>query len=83
MPFYYLGTPLFKGHKRSYLFGKIFSPIYSRISSWEFKLLSMGARLVLIKSVLCSMPIYHLQTINPTLSICNHLEKLINRFFWG
>ncbi|KAL0915584.1 hypothetical protein M5K25_016012 [Dendrobium thyrsiflorum] len=83
MPLYYLGTPLFKGHKQSFLFDKIFNSIAMKISGWESKVLSMGARLLFIKSVMCSMPVYLLQTINPTKFICERLEKRFNKFFWG
>lgn len=67
-----------------YFFDKIFNSISSQISGWKSKLLSMGAWLILIKSVLCSMPIYFFQTISPTnaimLFVIDWRKDLINFF---
>ncbi|KAI0498545.1 hypothetical protein KFK09_019433 [Dendrobium nobile] len=42
----------------------------------------MGAKLIIIKSHSCSMPIYLIQTLNPTLEVCDRLDEHINKFFW-
>ncbi|KAL0909953.1 hypothetical protein M5K25_020867 [Dendrobium thyrsiflorum] len=81
--FYYLGTPIYKGHKKNFLFDKIFQAINACLASWEFKLLSMGGCLDLIKSVLSFLLLYLFQTINPSLEIFYIMEKKFNKFFWG
>ncbi|PKU61166.1 Putative ribonuclease H protein [Dendrobium catenatum] len=48
-----------------------------------FNFLSFGGRLVLIKSVLCSILIYLFHTLNPTMNICMKLERMFNKFLWG
>lgn len=50
---------------------------------WEMKVSSQGGRLMLIKSVLQSLPQYLFQAIQPPKSVSDRMEKLINRFFWG
>ncbi|KAL0928588.1 hypothetical protein M5K25_000488 [Dendrobium thyrsiflorum] len=54
------GTPIYKVHKKNFLFDKIFQSIFARLASWEFKLLFMSGRLV-----------------------CDKMEKIFNKFFWG
>ncbi|PKU73053.1 Putative ribonuclease H protein [Dendrobium catenatum] len=83
LPIKYLGTPIFKGRKRNHIFEEIISVFQKKIYNWHSKFLSFGGRLVLIKSVLNSIPIYIFHTLNPTASICLRMERLINKFFWG
>ncbi|PKU75983.1 Putative ribonuclease H protein [Dendrobium catenatum] len=83
LPMKYLGTPLLKGRKRSFLFDDIFNAIQKKLNSWAFNYLSYGGRLVLIKHVLCSIPIYLLHTMVPTINISKRLEILFNKFLWG
>ncbi|PKU72356.1 hypothetical protein MA16_Dca006356 [Dendrobium catenatum] len=58
LPIKYLGTPLYRGRKKNQLFDNIFTLIQKRIHNWSSNFLSFGGRLVLIKSVLNSIPIY-------------------------
>ncbi|KAI0511688.1 hypothetical protein KFK09_012320 [Dendrobium nobile] len=83
LPIKYLGVPLYKGKKRSHLFDNIFMNIQNKLSSWAYNFLSYGGRMVLIKHVLCSIPIYLMHTISPTNYICNKMETIFNKFLWG
>ncbi|KAI0511115.1 hypothetical protein KFK09_011738 [Dendrobium nobile] len=83
LPIKYLGTPIFKGKKKNFLFDDIFSIIQKKLANWSANFLSFGGRLVLIKSVLNSIPIYLFHTLMPSFNICSKMERLINRFFWG
>ncbi|PKU62975.1 Putative ribonuclease H protein [Dendrobium catenatum] len=49
----------------------------------SFNFLSFGGRLVLNKSVLCSISIYLFHTLNPTKNICMKFERMFNKFLWG
>ncbi|PKU71427.1 Putative ribonuclease H protein [Dendrobium catenatum] len=82
LPLEYLGVPLFKGCKLSFLFDELITSVLNRLNYWESNFLSFGGRLILIKIVLCSLPIYIFQTIQRTLAVCNRLEKLFSKFFW-
>ncbi|PKU76749.1 Putative ribonuclease H protein [Dendrobium catenatum] len=79
----YLGTPLFKGRKKSFLFDDIFNSIHKKLNSWAFNYLSYGGRLLLIKHVLCSIPIFLLHIVVPTVNVSKRLEVLFNKFLWG
>ena len=60
IPFIYLGLPI-RGDSRKISFWKpVVDRIVSRLSSWNHKFLSFGGRLVLLKSVLSSLPVYFL-----------------------
>ncbi|KAL0928380.1 hypothetical protein M5K25_000257 [Dendrobium thyrsiflorum] len=82
LPLKYLGVPLFKGRKKSFLFDDLISSLQKRFLYWDSNFLSFGGRLTLIKSVLCSIPIYSFQTLFPFQVVCNRINRLINRFFW-
>jgi hypothetical protein len=58
IPFIYLGLPI-GGDLRKLSFWKpVVDHIVARLSSWNNKFLSFGGRLVLLKSVLSSLPVY-------------------------
>lgn len=54
--------------------------VNKKLSAWEYKLLSMAGRLMLIKSVIFSLPIYLFHTINPTLYVIKRFDKAFNKF---
>ncbi|KAK4384505.1 hypothetical protein Sango_3053800 [Sesamum angolense] len=83
LPITYLGAPLYKGNKRKVLYENLIDKVRNRISGWENCHLYYGERLLLIKTVLSSMPIYLLQVLNPPVSTIQKLVRLFARFFWG
>ncbi|KAI0494122.1 hypothetical protein KFK09_024253 [Dendrobium nobile] len=83
LPLKYLGTPIYNGKKKKFLFEDIFTLVQKRIATWSANFLSFGGRLILIKSVLNSIPIYLFNTLMPSPAICSRMEKLFNKFFWG
>ncbi|XP_073138455.1 uncharacterized protein [Henckelia pumila] len=79
----YLGAPLFIGPKKSSYFSNIIVNVTKKLQGWDTQLLSFGSRLVLIKSVLCSMPIYLFQVMQPPGTILQRFEMLCAKFLWG
>ncbi|KAL0906279.1 hypothetical protein M5K25_024759 [Dendrobium thyrsiflorum] len=65
------------------LFEDLFTFCQRRFANWSSNFLSFGGRLVIIKSVLNSIPIFLFHTLKPNVSVCNKMERLINKFFWG
>nr|GEY80022.1 RNA-directed DNA polymerase, eukaryota, reverse transcriptase zinc-binding domain protein [Tanacetum cinerariifolium] len=55
----------------------------SRLSKWKMKTLSIGGRLTLLKSVLGSIPIFHMSVFRVSLSVLNSLESIRNKNFNG
>ncbi|GJY98752.1 RNA-directed DNA polymerase, eukaryota, reverse transcriptase zinc-binding domain protein [Tanacetum coccineum] len=57
--------------------------IRRRLSRWKMKMLSIGGRLMLIKSVLGSMPIFHMSMFKVPAGVIQILESLRSKFFNG
>ncbi|XP_022870779.1 uncharacterized protein LOC111390020 [Olea europaea var. sylvestris] len=81
-PFTYLGVPLFKGTKRSFLYDDLIQKIRNRISGWASRLLSPGGRITLLRSVLSSIPLHLLQIMQPPKAVLKKLESIFARFLW-
>ncbi|WVZ81051.1 LOW QUALITY PROTEIN: hypothetical protein U9M48_028478 [Paspalum notatum var. saurae] len=81
-PFRYLGIPM--NHKR--LLNKDWKVIEDRfqkkLSSWKGKLLSYGARLVLINSVLSSLAMFMMSFFEVPKGILKKLDFYRSTFFW-
>ena len=61
----------------------IISKYEKPISHWTNRFLSLGGRLVLIRSVLSSFPIYWMALVLIPQSILDKLRQLIFSFLWG
>lgn len=53
------------------------------LQGWEGKLLSQSGKEVLIKSVIQAIPTYAMGCIKLPIGLCNEIEVLIRRFWWG
>jgi hypothetical protein len=82
LPFKYLGIPI---HFRK-LRNKKWKPIEDRferkLAAWVGKLLSYGDRLVLINSVLSSLPMFLLSFFEIPKGVRKRLDFYRSRFFW-
>ncbi|XP_071727252.1 uncharacterized protein [Rutidosis leptorrhynchoides] len=61
----------------------IINIVEKRLSAWKVNLLSFGARLTLIKSVLGYLGTYFFSFFRVPRGIIHHLESLRARFIWG
>ncbi|KAL2498957.1 Uncharacterized protein Adt_24507 [Abeliophyllum distichum] len=52
-PFTYLGIPLFKGVRKTFLYDDLLQKIKSRISGWTFRLLSSSGKITLLRLTVC------------------------------
>lgn len=55
----------------------------SRLAGWKKKTLLLAGRTILIKSVASSLPSYLMQTFLLPSSLCDRMDSLIRRFWWG
>ncbi|GJS85004.1 RNA-directed DNA polymerase, eukaryota, partial [Tanacetum coccineum] len=82
-PFNYLGVKVGSNMSRINSWDDVISKVSSRLSKWKLKLLSIGGRLTLLKSVLTSIPLYHMSIFKVPIGVLNHLESIRQNFFYG
>ncbi|XP_019170961.1 PREDICTED: uncharacterized protein LOC109166463 [Ipomoea nil] len=73
----------FSRRDRSAVFAYVEQKLRQRFGSWNKRLLSKAGKEVLLKSVAQAMPTYTMSIYLLPLSLCNALEKLMNRYWWG
>jgi len=83
LPFRYLGVNLFRGRNRLFYHQRLLENVDEKLQSWHRKLLSPGGRLILIKHVLSTIPLYTMASIMLPSQIVKALESKLARFFWG
>nr|GEU60022.1 RNA-directed DNA polymerase, eukaryota [Tanacetum cinerariifolium] len=80
-PFTYLGVKVGMSFSRRKYWDEVIGKISARLSKWKIKTLSIGGRLMLIKSVLTSLPLYHMLLYKAPLGVLHDLETLRRKFF--
>jgi len=83
IPFVYLGLLIGGNARRLSFWESPISRLKSRLSGWKSKHLSMGGRLVLLKFVLSSLPVYTLSFFKAPSGIISTIESIFNCFLWG
>ncbi|KAJ0768031.1 putative RNA-directed DNA polymerase [Helianthus annuus] len=83
VPFKYLGILVGGNMSRINSWDPVIQVFKKRLSLWKARTLSMGGRLVLVKSVLESIPTYFFSLYKAPVTVINNLEGLIKRFLWG
>ncbi|GJU11327.1 RNA-directed DNA polymerase, eukaryota, reverse transcriptase zinc-binding domain protein [Tanacetum coccineum] len=81
--FTYLGTKFGGNMSRKQAWKEVVDKVLFRLSRWKMKLLLIGGRLTLLKSVLGSMPIFHMSIFKVPSSILKFLESIRSWFFNG
>lgn len=57
--------------------------IHKKIEGWKMRFLSLGARLILLKHILSSLPVHLLAVLRALKSIFMSINRLCSTFFWG
>lgn len=83
IPFKYLGIPVGANLRRVKTWLPLVEMFKSKLSSWRNKLLSLGGRIVLLKSVISSLLIYYFSFYLAPISILKKLKSLQINFLWG
>ncbi|XP_026419849.1 uncharacterized protein LOC113315814 [Papaver somniferum] len=78
----YLGVNLKPGAVRSSTVWCMVEMIQNKLTGWIGKMLSFKDRLTLIKSILCSIPIYKMSVYKWPTSVVKTCEKFIRNFLW-
>ena len=79
----YLGLPSLVGKGKKASFNYIKEKVWRKLQGWEAKLLSQARREVLLKAVIQAIPTYTIGCFKLLVSLCNEIESLIKKFWWG
>jgi hypothetical protein len=79
----YLGANICPGRTTRGHFSHIINKIQNRLSGWKQQCLSFAGRITLSKSVLSSIPYYHMQYAKIPKTLCDDMEKMQRSFVWG
>nr|GEX81273.1 reverse transcriptase domain, reverse transcriptase zinc-binding domain protein [Tanacetum cinerariifolium] len=77
------GLPIGRNLRKVEAWSEVIDRFSKRLATWKSKLLSIGGRLTLVKSVLGSLPLYYLSIFRAPKSVFSCLETITKRFFWG
>ncbi|GKC68629.1 RNA-directed DNA polymerase, eukaryota, reverse transcriptase zinc-binding domain protein [Tanacetum coccineum] len=83
LPFSYLGVNIGGHMSRISSWDVVIDKVLKRLSKWKMKVLSVGGRLTLLKSVLGSTPIYYMSMFRAPIHVINKLESIRSHFFNG
>ncbi|XP_071694715.1 uncharacterized protein [Rutidosis leptorrhynchoides] len=82
-PFIYIGLPIGAKMRKISNWAPVIDKFNNRLSDWKMRTLSFGGRLVLLKSVLSSLPLYYFTLFRAPPCVLKHLESTRWNFFWG
>lgn len=82
LPINYLGIPLGANPRKPATWRPVINRIQKRISMWKAKVLYRAGRLVLIQSVLNSIPPYYLSLFKMPKKVAKQIIRLQRDFFW-
>jgi hypothetical protein len=79
----YLGLPTHIGRSKNQVFNYIKDRVWKKLKGWKEKNLSFAGRGTLIKAVAQAIPTYLMSCFLLPKGMCNQLDSMISRFWWG
>jgi hypothetical protein len=83
IPFMYLGLPVGANARKLSTWEPVLERISAKLNSWGNKYISVGGRIVLLNSVLNSIPIFYLSFLKMPAKVINKVKSIQFRFLWG
>lgn len=80
LPIKYLGLPLEANPRRYDSWKGVIDNVRRRLNAWKGRFLSLGRRIVLIKSVINSIPLFFMSVFRIPKKVLKELESLARRF---
>nr|XP_011468563.1 PREDICTED: uncharacterized protein LOC105352685 [Fragaria vesca subsp. vesca] len=79
----YLGLPTYVGRKKTATFQFIKERLAKKVSGWQDRTLSGAGRDIFIRVVAQSLPTYAMSVFKLIKNLCEDLEQLCAKFWWG
>ena len=79
----YLGLPILVGRSKYQTFAYLKDRVWKKIKGWKGQLLSRAGKEILIKVVAQSIPTYTMGVFQLPMKLCNDLNAMYARFWWG
>ncbi|QHN81156.1 Putative ribonuclease H protein [Arachis hypogaea] len=83
LPVRYLGISLGANPRLVKTWKPVLDKVEEKLSLWKAKVLSKAGKLVLIKSMINSLPIYYLRLYKMPNAVARRIISLQRKFFWG
>ena len=83
LPFVYLGTPIGAHMNKANGWKILLDKFAKKLGTWKMKLLSVGGRLTLCKSVLGGLGTYLFSLFKAPSKVLSKHERIRRNFFWG
>ncbi|XP_057419024.1 uncharacterized protein LOC130713256 [Lotus japonicus] len=83
LPIQYLGVPLGGNPRRVDFWKPVIEKLRCRSRNWNSKFISLSGRLVIIKSISCSIPMFPMSVFKAPKRIMAEIEKILRSFLWG
>jgi hypothetical protein len=83
IPFVYLGLPIGANPRLSSTWDPVVKTIEKRLSSWKNRYVSLGGRVVLINSILASIPVFYLSFLKLPSKVRKIIVRIQRNFLWG
>ena len=82
IPLNYLGMPLGAPQKALSIWDPILEKVERRLAGWKKLYSSKGGRLILLKSILSSVPTYFMSLFPIPIKVAKRIELLQRNFLW-
>ena len=79
----YLGLPTLIGSDKYNTFAFLKDRVWKKLQGWKCMLLSRASKEILIKAVAQSIPTYTMSVFLLPLKLCDELNSLCAKFWWG
>ena len=83
LPTTYLGVPLGANMRKYSSWQPVLLKVQQRLATWKANCLSRPGKLVLIKAVINSLPLYYLSLFKMPRKVADMLNKVQRRFLWS
>lgn len=79
----FLGLPAFVWRSKQHVFNFVQDRVWKKMKGWKRNHMSFSTREVLSKAVAQAMLTYVTSCFKIPNSLCEHIETMISRFWWG